>query len=67
MKNSQSYTLLEVFKKGDALTAQGAFIRFGIAPFSQRINDIERMGYVINRVWVTAPNGKRFMQYWLVK
>ena len=67
MKNSQSYTLLEAFKKGSTLTAQSVFIRFGIAPFSQRINDIERMGYTIARAWVTAPNGKRFMQYWLVK
>ena len=49
------------------LTAQSVYIRYGIATFSQRINDIERMGYTIARAWVTAPNGKRFMQYWLVK
>ena len=67
MKNSQVYTLLESFKKGDLMTANSAFQKHGIATFSQRIKDIERMGYTIGRHWVSSPQGKKFMQYWLVQ
>lgn len=67
MSTSQRNTLLSAFKDGHVLTAQSAYIRFGISTFSQRISDIERLGYEIARAWITAPNGKRFMQYWLIK
>ena len=62
MKHSQKFILLEAFKKGEKHTAHSAYSKLGIATLSQRINDIESMGYQVHREW--AANLK-YMNYWM--
>ena len=64
MKHSQKLILLEAFKRGEKHTAHSAYIKLNIATLSQRINDIERMGYQVHREWVKSANAK-FMIYWI--
>lgn len=65
MSKSQAMTLLEAFKRGETLTVLDAFAKYQIATFSQRLNDVESMGYTIARCWITPPSGKRYMAYWM--
>ena len=67
MSKSQSMTLIEAFKRGEKLTVLEAFYKYKIATFSQRLNDVERMGYTIARCWITPSSGKKYMLYWLQK
>ena len=62
---SQVLTLLQAFKNGEQLTARASSKHYGIDTFSQRLNDIERMGYTVSRCWITPPTGNRYMVYWI--
>lgn len=64
--SSQKMTLLEAFKRGETLTARTAASKYRIDTFSQRVKDIERMGYAVNRVWMTPPAGAKYMQYFIL-
>ena len=61
----QADRLLEAFKRGEILSALDSAKKYGILPFSQRICDIERRGYIVHRYWVTPPSGKAFMRYYI--
>ncbi len=65
--SSQKHILLEALKKGEILTAYSAFKKYGISTFSQRLGEIESMGYNIAKCWETSPDNKRYMRYWLIK
>lgn len=60
MKNTHKFKLLEAFKKGNVITAYDA----PIPNFSQRLCDLESMGYHFGRCMVA---GKRYFKYWLVQ
>lgn len=62
MKHTQIETLLSAFKSGERLTANNCY---GIAPFSQRIKDIEDKGYRVERCWIAPPSGNKYMEYWI--
>ena len=65
MSKSQKDILLEAFKRGDELTANSAMLKLSVGTFSQRVNDIERMGFKVSRAWFTSFTGKRYMKYWI--
>lgn len=67
MNSTHKFRILEALKRGEFLTAHDAFKNHGVATFSQRICDIEKMGYNVARAWVTSDSGKKHMIYWLVK
>lgn len=60
MTNTHVYKLLESFKRGEVITADNS----PVPNFSQRMGEIERMGYVIARC---ALDNSRCFKYWLVK
>lgn len=60
MKNTHAFTLLEAFKKGQVMTAYDA----PVPNFSQRLCDLESMGYNFGRCKV---GNKRYYQYWLIQ
>lgn len=60
MKNTHAFKLLEAFKKGMVLTAYDA----PVPNFSQRLCDLESMGYNFGRCKV---DNKRYYKYWLIQ
>ena len=60
MKNTHCYKLLEAFKRGEVMTAYDA----PVPNFSQRLCDLEAMGYKFGRYKV---DGKRYFKYWLLQ
>lgn len=60
MKSTHAYKLLEALKKGEVMTAYNA----PVPNFSQRLCDLEDMGYNFGRCMV---NGKRYFKYWLIQ
>lgn len=64
--HSQCNTLLEAFKRGEVLSANYAYQKYGIATFSQRLGELQRRGYNIVGHWQESPAGKRFKRYVLV-
>ena len=65
MSKSNVNTLLEAFKRGEHLTANSAFEKYGIATFSQRINDIESAGFTVSRYWHNPRIGQKYMIYFI--
>lgn len=65
MMKSQTNRLLDAFKNGERITAYDSAINYGITTFSQRVCDIERMGYMVDRCWITPPSGNKYMVYWI--
>jgi hypothetical protein len=62
---SQRNTLLEAFKRNETLSARISAKKYNIDTFSQRIKDIECMGYVVNRAWVYIDGIKSHKEYWV--
>lgn len=60
MTSTHKFKLLECFKRGEVITANSS----PVPNFSQRMGEIERMGYVIARC---ALNNSRCFKYWLVQ
>lgn len=66
MSKSQVDKLLEAFKRGEHLSASGAFEKYAVATFSQRINDIEARGYNVSRYWHHPRDGQKYMIYFML-
>lgn len=60
---SQNKQILAYLKEGKAITALEALKLFGCFRLTSRIYDIERLGVVIKRRYITTDNGKRVMEY----
>jgi hypothetical protein len=67
MTNKISHTrqILDHLEKGNAITPIDALRMFGCFRLGARIYDLKRMGAPVIRRMVTAPNGKRYAEYFL--
>lgn len=66
---SQVDAILNRLSRGDALSALDALNDPDIRcmRLSARIGDIERMGYIIEKMTVESPEGKRYARYKLAR
>lgn len=64
-KASHEQQILEYMKAGKAITPIEALRMFGCFRLGARIYDLKRRGAPVSRRLVTAPNGKRYAEYFL--
>lgn len=57
--------ILNHLKNGGNLTSYEAYTHFGITQFGARVKELEGQGHVINRVWETNANNRRYKRYFL--
>ena len=55
MSISQPALLLAYLEKHGNVTQLVAFVELGICRLSERVRELERLGYVIQHEWVTVP------------
>lgn len=68
-KQSQTQTgmILNYLNMGNRITALEALTLFGCMRLQARIFELVERGYNIGRQFIILENGKRVMQYWIVK
>lgn len=62
---SQGYTLLRALFDGEKLTVAAALEKYGVYALSQRMGELSRTGWPIQKQDVIVGSGKRVKQYWL--
>lgn len=70
MSISQPALLLAHLSNHGSITQMEAFIALGVTRLSERVRDLERLGYVIRHDWVTVPSRTghaRVVRYSLIK
>lgn len=66
-KHNQAYSMiLQRLLKGNTLTAAQFAQETGNVKLSSRISELLELGYpFIRKQWISRPNGKRIMKYWI--
>lgn len=62
--DTQAYTLLLAFCRGERLTVLTAIQRYGVYALSQRCGELRRLGWPIQSRTI-HQNGKSFSEYWM--
>lgn len=62
---SQKQMIIEFLLTGYSLTVLDALKYFGCFALSQRITDLNRDGWGVQKRWKKLDNGKRIKQYYL--
>ena len=63
---TQTDSILEHLRHRGSISTFIAFKRYGVTRLAQRIQEIEKDGHLINRVWISRK-GKRYVAYSLVE
>jgi len=63
--DTQHYTLLMAFKRGESLTVGVALEKYRVYALSQRVGDLKRMGWPILSETVQTAGGARISRYWM--
>lgn len=65
-RESQCYTLLMAFKRGERLTTLPAALKYGVMALSQRCGELRRKyGWPVMSRTVRTENGADVSEYWL--
>ena len=56
---SQTHEILEYLKTGESISPMSALLHFGCMRLSERIREIEKQGYVIERKWLSYHSEKK--------
>ena len=64
-QGSQCHTLLTALFDGERLTVAEALSKYGCYALSQRMGDLSRQGWPIQKQDVIVKSGKRVKRYWL--
>ena len=59
--------ILEHLLKGNRINQWNSYELFQYTRLSATIFNLRAKGYVIEREWKKAPNGKRYKEYWLAE
>lgn len=63
-EGTQHHKLLMAFKRGEVLTVGNALLEYGVYALSQRVGDLKKMGWHIEREQV---KGASHYRYWMAK
>lgn len=64
-KGTQCYRLLEAMKSGVHLTIWNAMVDYRCGALHQRIGDLKKLGWPIQRREITGKDGQRLAEFWL--
>lgn len=64
---SQTRRILAYLQQGNSLTALEASHLFDTLNLRSRISDIEKLGYIVARMYIRTQSGKYVKKYWLDK
>ena len=60
---SQREELLKALKRGECLTTLDALQKYGVMALSQRMTELQRVGYPVRSEMIDLPSGKRVASY----
>lgn len=56
-------TLQAALDRGEVLTVASALAAYGVYALSQRMGELRREGYPVERAMIALPSGKRVAEY----